>query len=281
MLTDHAKVPYELFYFGKGKFKIHQVGVEDKMDCFKADQSNQRLFHYPLNNDEQATWYFKEADEDLSINWYPNKSTKIMTLPFAISEDLPLSELNAGMTTYAVKALYTTEEGTRLELVEKNGFEAGEPFVVVADNGTDDANFPILLAQPETVVDTSAVAANGLIGTLQGMTITTPGMGIFTKSEEEGWKLTRTTGSVFISGRDGYLDPKQVTNITEGEADLIITTGDMIDGVKEVTIVKNGERVNVYTIDGQLIKRNVKAADASKSLQKGIYIIGKKKVAVK
>ena len=55
----------------------------------------------------------------------------------------------------------------------------------------------------------------------------------------------------------------------------------MIDGVKEVTIVKNGERVNVYTIDGQLIKRNVKAADASKSLQKGIYIIGKKKVAVK
>ena len=39
--------------------------------------------------------------------------------------------------------------------------------------------------------------------------------------------------------------------------------------------------VDVYTIDGVLIKRNVKAAEATRNLAKGIYIVGKKKVLVK
>jgi hypothetical protein len=37
----------------------------------------------------------------------------------------------------------------------------------------------------------------------------------------------------------------------------------------------------VYTIDGKLLKKNVKATDAEKNLGKGIYIIGKKKVAIR
>ena len=45
--------------------------------------------------------------------------------------------------------------------------------------------------------------------------------------------------------------------------------------------MKGAANSNVYTIDGKLVKRNAKAADALKGLNKGIYIIGKKKVSVK
>ena len=56
----------------------------------------------------------------------------------------------------------------------------------------------------------------------------------------------------------------------------------VINNIKNVEIVDNeNEIVDVYTIDGVLIKRNVKAAEATKNLAKGIYIVGKKKVLVK
>jgi hypothetical protein len=39
--------------------------------------------------------------------------------------------------------------------------------------------------------------------------------------------------------------------------------------------------VNVYNVDGVLIKRHVKADTATEGLEKGIYIVGGKKVLVK
>ena len=39
--------------------------------------------------------------------------------------------------------------------------------------------------------------------------------------------------------------------------------------------------VNVYGINGQLIKKSVKAANATKNLPAGVYVIGGQKVLVK
>ena len=39
--------------------------------------------------------------------------------------------------------------------------------------------------------------------------------------------------------------------------------------------------VNVYTTDGVLVKKNVKAVEATKGLKKGVYVVGKNKVLVK
>ena len=43
----------------------------------------------------------------------------------------------------------------------------------------------------------------------------------------------------------------------------------------------NGDHQQAWRFDGVLIKRNVKAAEATRNLTKGIYIVGKKKVLVK
>ena len=113
------------------------------------------------------------------------------------------------------------------------------------------------------------------------MTVAAPGMGIFNyDAATTSWKLAASTANLFINGRYGYIDPKKVVN-EEGDADLVIETADQVTAVKPFIVNKATDKVNVYSIDGKLLKRNVKATDAQKGLKKGIYIIGKKKVSVK
>ena len=88
------------------------------------------------------------------------------------------------------------------------------------------------------------------------------------------------SGAVTIGGRSGYINPRLVVN-EDGDADLIIGSTDKITLVNSVVLAKATDRVNVYTIDGKLLKKNIKATEAQKNLNKGIYIIGKNKVAIK
>ena len=52
-------------------------------------------------------------------------------------------------------------------------------------------------------------------------------------------------------------------------------------GLKKTQTAVEPEYVNVYTVDGVLLKKNVKASDALEGLSKGLYIVGHKVVAVK
>ena len=278
VVTAHTPDAFKVIYYGQGGFRLQPAGVSDApYTSLKADESTKTAFIWTSATDHQQNWKFVPAEEDaLTINWFPASSTQIMTLPFATGGDISLAELNANIQTYGVHSLTTSDEGTTLGLVAKTDFEAGEPFIIITGDETDEnGQSPIMFATPESVTDTSAIVANGLVGTLQGMTITTPGMGIFVSNA-----LTATSGNVFISGRSGYLDPKQVVN-GEGAADFEISTGDIINAVKNAMAVKTATNSNVYTIDGKLVKRNAKASDALKGLNKGIYIVGKKKISVK
>mgnify|MGYP006897747545 FL=1 len=55
----------------------------------------------------------------------------------------------------------------------------------------------------------------------------------------------------------------------------------MLNDIKDVVIEDQKEKVDVYSIDGVLIRRNVARAGATNGLAKGIYIVGKQKVLVK
>ena len=57
-------------------------------------------------------------------------------------------------------------------------------------------------------------------------------------------------------------------------------TNRILNSIKKA-VSKLNTTVDVYTVDGALVKRNVKASDAKKGLKKGLYIIGKEKVLVK
>ena len=282
-VMSHAKTPYRLMYLGNGKFKMIQVGVKNELDALKGDGTNKIVLNWPYNGGNQQAWKFeavKEGDE-MSFNVMSDNSIRVMTLPFELKGDLSLMKINNGIVnTYAVKYVKVDDNGTHLGLKLQNDFEAGEPFIMTVNDYTQyDPNGksePISFSAPSTVVDTSAIVVNGLVGTLEGLTITKAGLGIFVDSTLVITPATSTS----ISGRGGYIDPNRVIN-EEGTADLIIDIKGSMTGIKEVVVKKSTDRVNVYTIDGKLLKKNVKATDAEKNLGKGIYIIGKKKVAIR
>ena len=67
-----------------------------------------------------------------------------------------------------------------------------------------------------------------------------------------------------------------------GSIDKTISINGVINNIANVEIsAGDNASVDVYTVDGVLLKRNVKAAEATHNLPKGIYIVGKKKVLVK
>ena len=291
-VMESEPTPYHIYFYGNGCFAMQQEGVEDPFDRIKADGTDKVICNYPANGGDQQSWKFEslaeEGIEEVMINWFPAQSTSIITLPFDLTGDNMISNFNSEIATYAVNSVIENEaaEGDEpsytLTLTAKDEFEAGEPFVIetLAEpdaNGQQPLMFMLPPAEANAIVDTSAVDYNGLVGTLQGLTIKGQASLYFLNSVLN----VATDAGYSIAGRGGYIDVTKVKDLG-GSIDKTITINGIINDIKNVEIVETeNEIVDVYTIDGVLIKRNVKAAEATRNLAKGIYIVGKKKVLVK
>ena len=285
MRMQHEPVAYRLIYFGDGGFRITQAANTDDKLAFKTDKANGVIFTYPLNSDNQQVFTFDEVATggDMRLADFKNNSIQIVTLPYATKGSSSISALNEGKAeTYAVKAVSANENGTRLELKKIAETEAGVPFILVvgdiAQAQTTDENVALELAIPETSVSDGTEGNNGLVGTLTGVSVTQPGLGMFLNSK----LYSTTTLTTPFAARSGYINPGKVVN-EEGEADLVIETKDILNSINSATVAPAGHsgKVNVYTIEGTLVKRNIDAAQAKSGLAKGVYIIGGKKVMVK
>ena len=51
--------------------------------------------------------------------------------------------------------------------------------------------------------------------------------------------------------------------------------------INEANVVVLPSVVNVYSIDGTLVRKNVKSVNAAKNLPAGVYVIGGQKVIIK
>ena len=291
-VMESEPTPYHIYFYGNDCFALQQEGVEDPFDRIKADGTDKVICNYPANGGDQQSWKFEslaeEGIEEVMINWFPAQSTSIITLPFDLTGDNMISNINGDIKTYAINSVVENEaaEGDEpsytLTLTEKFEFEAGEPFVIetLAEpdaNGQQPLVFILPPAEADAIVDTSAVDYNGLVGTLEGLTIKGQASLYF----ENSILNVATDAGYTIPGRSGYIDVTKVKDLG-GSIDKTITINGVINNIKNVEIVDNeNEIVDVYTIDGVLLKRNVKASEATDNLGKGIYIVGKKKVLVK
>lgn len=282
MRMQHEPVAYRLIYFGDGGFRITQAANADDKLAFKTDKSNGVIFTYPLNSDNQQVFTFDEVSVggDMNLADFKDNSIQIITLPYDAKGDNSISALNGGKAeTYAVKAVSVDENGTRLELRKIADTEAGVPFILVVGDikqAQADGNVTLELTIPEVSVSDGTEGNNGLVGTLAGVSVTQPGLGMFLNSK----LYSTTTLTTPFAARSGYINPGKVVN-EDGDADLVIETKDILNSIAHATVAPAGGKVSVYTIEGTLVRRNADAANAKSGLAKGVYIIGGKKVMVK
>ena len=158
---------------------------------------------------------------------------------------------------------------------------AGYPVVYVAEGDKYDENVTytatfngIVNSEVTNLPDT----VNGLAGTLDQMLTPVEHYGYFLEDS-----VVDEPANTTIGYQRAVLIPWLVEQVPDAQVDKIVYVkgNGMLNGINEVIVEDQAEKVDVYSIDGVLIRRNVARGSATDGLAKGIYIVGKEKVLVK
>lgn len=229
--------------------------------------------------DENSYWQFNElADDDYTTESFAVKGVKegqfyACTFPVAVTPD-------GNAVPYTVLGVNEAKDKLILAEVEDE-VPAGTPVILFADVLTNSGEGTVGnltvgcedLASAEFVFEPKV--GDGLCGVL-----CEPVEIAETCGHLANGKIV--TGAYTVPCNGAYLANAAIT-AEKGKAsiDLAKGVGDTLTGIDDAKVVVLPSVVNVYGINGQLIKKSVKAANATKNLPAGVYVIGGQKVLVK
>lgn len=229
--------------------------------------------------DENSYWQFNElADDDYTTECFAVKGVKegqfyACTFPVAVTPD-------GNAVLYTVLGVNEAKDKLILAEVEDE-VPAGTPVILLADVLTNNGEGTVGnltvgcedLASAEFVFEPKV--GDGLCGVL-----CEPVEIAETCGHLANGKIV--TGAYTVPCNGAYLANAAIT-AEKGKAsiDLAKGVGDTLTGIDDAKVVVLPSVVNVYGINGQLIKKSVKAANATKNLPAGVYVIGGQKVLVK
>ena len=279
---ENAPAPYKLVLLKSGQFNIICQDEANSWGTPIHADGRKVLVTWEGTTDSPSAWDFVAVDESEIENaeiTIRNNSATVITLPYAYNnEDVVNLNTDNEIATYGIKGV--SEDGKQVFLYNKTSFEAGEPMVVVAGDVTkyNDGNESTRMFLPFANEFTTEVKeANGIVGTLD-YTVLPANAGIV---KADSIISIGDSEDSAIFGQRGYINASKIVNNEELSTDFVLyVDGDIINGINNA-VVSTSNRVNVYTTDGVLVKKNVKAANAKDGLKKGVYIIGKDKVLVK
>lgn len=229
--------------------------------------------------DENSYWQFNElAEDDYTTESFAVKGVKegqfyACTFPVAVTPD-------GNAVLYTVLGVNEAKDKLILAEVEDE-VPAGTPVILFADVLTNNGEGTVGnltvgcedLASAEFVFEPKV--GDGLCGVL-----CEPVEIAETCGHIANGKIV--TGAYTVPCNGAYLANAAIT-AEKGKAsiDLAKGVGDTLTGIDDAKVVVLPSVVNVYGINGQLIKKSVKAANATKNLPAGVYVIGGQKVLVK
>lgn len=288
---------WELVSLGDDQYALKAAGKDLYLTANSTNLGNSD-WHTPTVSDLKNTEYaftIKEVDEVLSTEQMAatqddmrKGAYRIYSSPVAITSIAPSDDSDATFTVYTISGKNTSDDGKtisfNLKQYEEEVIPAGMPFILMADGSLDsgemtgefyfnsDINAPVVF-----VSDT----VNGLVSVANATTLK-DGVGYINTGADRD-KVTAASSSITVSDLTGYIDPELVTSNEEGDAVIIVKGDGIVNAIQRTQTagISAKATVNVYTIDGVLVKKGVKAANAKSGLKKGLYIVGGKKVLVK
>ena len=168
--------------------------------------------------------------------------------------------------------------------------EAGTPFIYSVDMVITTAS-----GVPTTLGFTQVVTANDLTeGNYTYETKNVNGLqGVLTEAVKipAGKAYINNSGAVAVAPEAGadiaangaYFNGDASTTAEEGDETLELgkMVGNALTGIDATKVIVLPAKVDVYSIDGKLLRQGVKSSNAAKNLPAGVYVIGGQKVLVK
>lgn len=168
--------------------------------------------------------------------------------------------------------------------------EAGTPFIYSVDMVNTTAS-----GQMTTLGFTQVIPANDLTeGNYTYETKNVNGLqGVLTEAVKipAGKAYINNNGAVAVAPEAGadiaangaYFNGDASTTSEEGDETLELgkLVGNALTGIDATKVIVLPAKVDVYSIDGKLLRQGVKSSNAAKNLPAGVYVIGGQKVLVK
>lgn len=242
--------------------------------------SNGQMVTWADPNDWNAQFTFEAVPQiDYAQLAMPvaNEAYQIVTLPVTVDAFCVQG------TAYSLVGETDDKKFALAEITEP--IPAGTPFILGRDvenaeqaleNGAAlfDYGMDAITNVSELQYSTKALEANGIQGTLCEVDTVAAGYAYL-----RGSKVVATKNTV-IGVNSGYFNAKHEKGVAAGEVNLELGKV-VVDNITNADVVVLPSVVDVYSVDGVLVRKNVKAANATKGLPAGVYVVGKVKVLVK
>ena len=274
-------------------FRFNAGEVDGVTQYMNAKGAWMKVVTWKDPSDPNSNWTINEVKEDEVAKAFliDNRTVNQMyigTFPVDIEFDGDIEVLDIVGISADNKLLLTQNETE----VGEVAVPAGTPFVynvgsVQACVGTP-TNTTVGFAQvvahgalTEATYNFTVKEANGLIGTLcEGKTIDSSRSYL----ENGAVKTPAASATVEIGVNSGYFGYIAPTEESADDYDYVLNIdgkANTMTGINQANVVVLPSVVNVYGIDGTLVRKNVKSVNAAKNLPAGVYVIGGQKVIIK
>ena len=288
---SQSVIPFALNVEGvkANTFRFNAGEVNGRTQYMNAKGAWSKVVTWEDANDPNANWSFNEVKEYEIANAFLLDNRKvdqmyIGTFPVDIEYDGDIEPLNIVGVNADNKLVLTFCEALPGEVA----VPAGTPFVYsVAGIQNCVGNFENTTVGFAQVIVNGALTeafynfevreTNGLFGTICDTKEITSQYSYL----DETVKTPKDGATYTVGVNSGYFGSVSQTD-EEGDFEIPID-GKMgiVTGINQADVVIIPSVVDVYSIDGTLVRKNVKSVNATKNLPAGLYIIGDQKILVK
>ena len=291
MMSDTI-VPFKFAYVAGEQLSLSAAASTDDTYRYIHANADKEIVTWSASKDSPSCWAFDPVDFDgtfmaskeLSVN-----GMDIYCFPYTTARYGTMTDYNGtDVKLYTMAGVEKNAEGKVRSIklnpmeVSAEGIPGGTPFIILAPSeaSSDDGTKAIVYLDinPDGPVSCEGGVANGLVG-VNRTTAIADGLGFFAGDTQE---ITISDGTS-VSAQSGYIDPRLVTEelpSVDGTITISVSGEGVMDNIKEA-IQDANSIVSVTSVDGVVVRQNVKAGEALKGLPKGVYIVGGKKVSVK
>ena len=276
-------VAAKTFVFNAGKDENGTTWYMNTMGAYN------RVVTWKAKDDENSKWFIEELNADevsgstlVMQNGVKADTYYIGTFPYAIS--VSDGDLDAA---YKVVGISENDGERKLVLAKyEDVVPAATPFIYkyISTSHNGDSETGVGMAQLSIATDDMAnfsgyvftpQAANGLVGTITEQDTIAAGTAYFLNGE---LKDVKGDATYVIGANSGHLvECAATTEVGDATIDL----GQFLTGINDSKVVVLPSTVDVYSLNGTLVRKGVKSTDATKNLPAGIYVVGGVKVLVK